>query len=185
MTKNPKTNASQILSEAIDGSGTDIPGNLAQAHQAIQQVRSLYNDLAPQPMPQASKDRIVQFMNEAYEAEFGLVSSPQQQAEGLFHALKTLSGDNVPQVIETWSKWASQQAAALTEAEFVGGLRIFRRIARECSLEDFCATVLEGEIPPVTLRADEMEALCAGKSNGELGKAMLAIPKSVFTNLND
>ena len=180
MTKNPKTNANKILSEAIDGAGADVPGNLSQAHEAIQQVRSLYNDLDPQPMRQASKDRIVQFMNEAYEAEFGLAANPQQQAEGLFHALKTLSRDNVPQVIEKWSKWASQQATALTETEFVSGLRIFRRIARECSLEDFCATLLEGEVPPVALRPKEMEALCGGKRSETLRQEFLAMPASIF-----
>ena len=177
MTKD--TNPNQLLSEAIDGQGATVPDTLAPAKDALNQVRSLYSNLEPQTMPAASKERIFQFMNEAFEAEFGLAADPQQQAEGLFHALRSLNRESIPQVVKKWGQWASQQASALNEAEFVGGLRIFRRIARECSLEDFCATILEGEIPPVALRADEMEALCAGKNN-DLAQFMLQVPLSVY-----
>lgn len=180
MTKDSKTEELKILSEAIDGQGAEVPPALNQAREAIGQIRNLYSGLEPATMSPAAKERVVQFMNEAYEAEFGLATDPQKQAEGLFAALKNLSRANVPQVVEKWSKWASQQASALTEADFVSGLRIFRRIARECSLEDFCATILEGEVPPVALRPKEMEALCGGKNSEELRQEFLDMPPSIF-----
>ena len=62
----------------------------------------------------------------------------------------------------------------------MSGLRVFRRIARECSFEDFCATILEGEVPPVALRPKEMEALCGGKKSDALRQEFLDMPSSIF-----